>query len=240
MDRIFPSDGNGMGSIPVLNTILVGEDMKKVENVVRYYALCNKLKDLVRTGWLNWNVSRDRIESVAEHIFGVEMLAIAMKSEYGYDVDLEKVILMLAVHELEEIYIGDFTPFQISREEKEKMGHEAVEKVLDGLLLKDEIKKLILEFDERKTKEALFAYYCDKLECDLQCKIYDESSCVNLDKEMVKRELYNPDAKEMYEKGASWSDMWISNDQKRCSFDENFNEVAEYIKNEGIVKYIED
>ena len=47
-------------------------------------------------------------------------------------------------------------------------------------------------------------------------------------------------AKDMYEKGASWSNMWITNDQKRCSFDENFNEVAEYIKNEGKVKYIED
>ena len=214
--------------------------MKKVENIVRYYTLCNKLKDIVRTGWLDWHVSRNRVESVAEHIFGVEMLAIAMKSEYGYDVNLEKVILMIAVHELEEIYIGDLTPFQISRDEKEKLGHEAIEKVLDGLLLKDEIRSLILEFDERKTKEALFAYYCDKLECDLQCKLYDEESCVDLDKEMVNRELYNPDAKEMYEKGASWSNMWITNDQKRCSFDENFNEVAEYIKNEGIVKYIED
>ena len=240
MDRIFPSDGNGMGSIPVLNTNLVGEDMKKVENVVRYYALCNKLKDLVRTGWLDWHVSRNRVESVAEHIFGVEMLAIAMKSEYNYDVDLEKVILMIAVHELEEIYIGDLTPFQISRDEKEKMGHEAVEKVLDGLLLKDEINKLILEFDERKTKESLFAYYCDKLECDLQCKIYDEESCVDLDKEMVNRELHNRDAKDMYEKGASWSDMWITNDQKRCDFDDNFNEVAEYIKEVGIVKYMEE
>ena len=147
---------------------------------------------------------------------------------------------MIAVHELEEIYIGDLTPFQISRDEKEKLGHEAIEKVLDGLLLKDEIRSLILEFDERKTKEALFAYYCDKLECDLQCKLYDEESCVDLDKEMFNRELYNPDAKDMYEKGASWSNMWITNDQKRCSFDENFNEVAEYIKNEGIVKYIED
>ena len=209
--------------------------MKKVENIVRYYTLCNKLKDIVRTGWLDWHVSRNRVESVAEHIFGVEMLAIAMKSEYGYDVNLEKVILMIAVHELEEIYIGDLTPFQISRDEKEKLGHEAIEKVLDGLLLKDEIRSLILEFDERKTKEALFAYYCDKLECDLQCKLYDEESCVDLDKEMVNRELYNPDAKDMYEKGASWSNMWITNDQKRCSFDENFNEVAEYIINEGIV-----
>lgn len=214
--------------------------MKKVENIVRYYALCNKLKDIVRTGWLDWHVSRNRVESVAEHIFGVEMLAIAMKSEYNYDVDLEKVVLMIAVHELEEIYIGDFTPFQISREEKERLGHEAVEKVLDGLLLKDEIRSLILEFDERKTKEALFAYYCDKLECDLQCKIYDEESCVDLDREMVNRELYNPDAKDMYEKGASWSDMWITNDQKRCDFDEKFNEVAEYIKEVGIVKYIEE
>ena len=214
--------------------------MKKVENIVRYYTLCNKLKDIVRTGWLDWHVSRNRVESVAEHIFGVEMLAIAMKSEYGYVVILEKVILKIAVHELEEIYIGDLTPFQISRDEKEKLGHEAIEKVLDGLLLKDEIRSLILEFDERKTKEALFAYYCDKLECDLQCKLYDEESCVDLDKEMFNRELYNPDAKDMYEKGASWSNMWITNDQKRCSFDENFNEVAEYIKNEGIVKYIED
>ena len=214
--------------------------MKKVENIVRYYALCNKLKDIVRTGWLDWHVSRNRVESVAEHIFGVEMLAIAMKSEYNYDVDLEKVILMIAVHELEEIYIGDLTPFQISRDEKEKLGHEAIEKVLDGLLLKDEIRSLILEFDERKTKEALFAYYCDKLECDLQCKLYDEESCVDLDKEMVNRELHNPDAKDMYEKGASWSDMWITNDQKRCDFDDNFNEVAEYIKEVGIVKYIEE
>ena len=42
------------------------------------------------------------------------MLAIAMKSEYQYDIDIEKVILMLAVHELEEIVIGDLTLFQIT------------------------------------------------------------------------------------------------------------------------------
>ena len=31
---------------------------------------------------------RERLESVAEHIFGVQMLAIAMKSEYEYDIDI--------------------------------------------------------------------------------------------------------------------------------------------------------
>ena len=54
--------------------------MKKCENVVKYYLLCNKLKNLIRTGWKDWNVQSDRLESVAEHIYGVQMLAIAMKS----------------------------------------------------------------------------------------------------------------------------------------------------------------
>ena len=30
----------------------------KEQQVVKYYVLCNKLKDIVRTGWLNWNVSK--------------------------------------------------------------------------------------------------------------------------------------------------------------------------------------
>ena len=48
------------------------------------------------------------------------MLAIAMKSEYQYDVDIMKVIFMLAVHELGETVIGNLTQFQISKDEKEK------------------------------------------------------------------------------------------------------------------------
>lgn len=75
--------------------------MTKAENVVKFYVLCNKLKNVIRTGWKDWHVNRDRLESVAEHIYSVQMLAIAMNSEYKYDVDIFKVIMMLAVHELE-------------------------------------------------------------------------------------------------------------------------------------------
>ncbi len=97
--------------------------MNKEERVLNYYVLCNKLKDVIRTGWKTWNVKRDRLESVAEHVYGVQMLAIAMKSEYSYDIDIMKVILMLAVHELGETVIGDLTQFDISKEEKEIIEH---------------------------------------------------------------------------------------------------------------------
>ena len=74
--------------------------MEKEKNVINYYVLCNKLKNVIRTGWKDWNVQKERLESVAEHIFGVQMLAIAMKSEYNYDIDILKVIMMIAIHEL--------------------------------------------------------------------------------------------------------------------------------------------
>ena len=93
--------------------------MSKEESVINYYVICKKLKNIIRTGWKDWNVKRDRIESVAEHIYGVQMLAIAMKSQYQYDIDIMKVIFMLAIHELGETLIGDLTMFQISKEEKE-------------------------------------------------------------------------------------------------------------------------
>ena len=75
--------------------------MDKAKNVLKYYVFCNTLKDVERTGWKDWKVNRERLESIAEHIYGVQMLAIAMKSEYNYDVNIEKVLKMLAVHETE-------------------------------------------------------------------------------------------------------------------------------------------
>ena len=208
--------------------------MSKAENVVRYYVLCNKLKDVIRTGWKTWHVKRERLESVAEHIYGVQMLAIAMQSEYQYDVDIMKVIFMLAIHELEEIKIGDLTQFQISKEEKAKMGHEAVIQILECLLNKDEIMNLILEFDERKTKEASFAHYCDKLECDIQSKLYDEEGCVDLNNQEGNNTLNDARVQELLKTGKSWSDMWLSFGQGVYGYDDNFTEVSNYVKNNEI------
>lgn len=214
--------------------------MSKEENVVKYYVLCNKLKDVIRTGWKDWKVKRERIESVAEHIYGVQMLALAMKSEYQYDIDIQKVIFMLAIHELEEIYIGDLTLFQITKEEKEKLGHEAIIKVLDGLLDKEQIMNLIIEFDKRETKEAIFAYQCDKLECDLQSKLYDEEGCVDLNNQTGNNSYKNEQVQDLLKKEGTWSRMWLAFGQARYNYDENFTKVSNYAKNNHIKSLIKN
>ena len=208
--------------------------MSKEQNVINYYVICNRLKNVIRTGWKDWNVQRTRIESVAEHIFGVQMLAIAMKSEYQYDVDIMKVIFMLAVHELGETIIGDLTQFQISKEEKEKLEHEAVHKMLGNLLDGKQIEELFLEFDSHNTKEAMFTYQCDKLECDLQCKLYDEEGCVDLNKQDGNTTMKNPLVEKLLNNGATWSNMWLNFGQQIYPYDDNFKAISNYVKNNDI------
>ena len=210
--------------------------MQKEEKVINFYVLCNRLKNIIRTGWKDWNVQKERIESVAEHIYGTQMLAIAMKSEFNYEINIEKVIYMLAIHELGEAIIGDLTMFQISKEEKEKIEHEAVHKILDDLIDGEKIEELFIEFDEHKTKESLFAYQCDKLECDIQSKIYDEENCVDLNNQTFNKTYNNKDVQELLKKGYSWSKMWITFGQKRYNYDNNFTLVSNYIMNNKITK----
>ena len=210
--------------------------MKKEENIIKFYVLCNKLKNTIRTGWLDWNVNCDRIESVAEHIYGVQMLALAIKSEYQYDIDIMKVIYMLAIHELGETIIGDLTHFQITKEEKEKIEHEAVHNILSNLIDGDYIEELFLEFDEHKSKEAIFAYQCDKLECDLQCKIYDENNYVDLTNQENNKTINNNEVKKLLDSGKSWSDMWLSYGREKYPYDDNFLSISKYANDKKITK----
>ena len=96
--------------------------MNKIENTIKFYKICNTLKDIIRTGHKVWNVERERIESVAEHIYGVQMLAISIYYQFGYNLDIMKIIFMIAIHELEEIEIGDLAYFQVTEEEKNVRG----------------------------------------------------------------------------------------------------------------------
>ena len=205
--------------------------MSKQETVFNYYKACNVLKDTIRTGWLDWKVNKERLESVAEHIYGTQMLAIAMQSEFKYDIDLMKVINMLAIHELGECVIGDFVFYEIDAKEKEKLEHNAVHDMLSGLMDKDYIEELFLEFDAHETLESKFAYQCDKLECDLQCKLYDMAGGVDLTKQRSEHAMENEKVKELIEQGKTWSDMWISFDIDRGIYDDNFKSVAEYAIN---------
>ncbi len=178
---------------------------EECEKILKFYFLSNKLKNTLRTGWKYWAVEGVRVESIAEHVFGTLMLAVSIYShskEYE-DIDIEKVALILALHETEEILIGDITMFDYDGvKTKKEAGRKAVLELFKDSET-DKFLKLIEEFEQGETKEAKFAYMCDKLEADLQAYIYRDNfnmskvnpTCLKDEriKEMIKKGLDRPD-----------------------------------------------
>lgn len=205
-------------------------------NALQFYLMATELKDKIRTGWTNavWNIERERLESVAEHIYGSCILAIAIDSEFEMKIDLKKAILMLVIHELEEIKIGDLTPFdKVTKEEKRKIGREAVCEILKHLTKGQEYIDLIDQFEEMQTKEARFCKMIDKLEADLQAKIYCEENRADIThlnhKELLKDERIE---KMMCAGNKTVADFFIEADKP--IFSEEFLRIAEFVKNNDL------
>lgn len=206
---------------------------EKIKSVLKYVLLCYKLKELIRKGWKDYNIKAERLESVAEHVFGTLMVAIGMKSTFNYKINLSRVLFMLAIHEVGEAIIGDITYREMEPEEKKKIEREAVHKIFDNLIGGNTIEQLFLEFDLELTEDAIFAKWCDKLEADIMAKYYEEINAFSFDQ---MNEF--PLLKDLYNSGLTMSQSFIKHDSKESKYDNNFNSVANYLQNSNIKELI--
>lgn len=205
--------------------------MNKNKNVIAFYMQAAKLKNKIRTGWIEVDIKKERKESVAEHIFGCLILAIALNSEYKLDLDMYKVLKMLTLHELEEILMGDLTiRSNITADEKIKKGKKCVHEVVKNLMNAKEIEALLDEFNARITKEALFCYHIDKIECDLQAKIYDLEGAFSYEKAKEDLEFFGDRKKEIENKSKCASDIWIEYDKPKYKDDNVFESLINEIQ----------
>lgn len=207
-------------------------EQTKLENVLNFYYETAKLKEVERSGWNTWNISRNkRVESIPEHVYGAQQLAYAIYSEFDIDIDLFKVNSMLAYHETEEINIGDLDPFSgVSAAKKAKIGKQAVEKTVSKMKKKNFITSLIDEFNERKTPEAKFAYLCDKMEADLMAKKYQDEGRFSFDK-VSSRILDDKRVQAIMSNGANTvADVFIEYDVPKYTESEIFSELIQFLK----------
>ena len=212
---------------------------EKIKNAMRFYLLATKLKYKIRTGWdkYHWNISSDRVESVAEHVYGTCILAISLSSEFDFNINIEKVLKMLTIHEIGEVLIGDITPFDnITQEEKTKMEHIAMQEVLGDLCTKEELFNLLLEFDLHKSNEAKFAYLCDKIEADIQSKVYQDMGYHHSLDDQKNNVVFNsPKVNKMIEDGATEAfDIWYEWDKSKYENEPVFRKVLSYVKNNNV------
>ncbi len=159
-------------------------------DVLKLYYQFIHLKDLYRQGWLTHIIGLDaenRVESVADHSWSVTILCMSIIQKYNLDLNLEKCMKIALVHELGEIYAGDFIPNQVSKEEKHILEEQAVDSLLNEASFDNNFKELWLEYENQLSEEAVFVKQVDKLEPMLQApafgvktKDYFNDECITI------------------------------------------------------------
>ena len=144
----------------ILNKI--GATMSNLKNSVDFIKEIEKLKSVTR-----FNRTLDgRFENSAEHSWQGAIAAIVLQDYYPEKLKMEKVISMLLIHDLGEIYAGDTWVFD---DEKKIHSHdrelESIEKTM-SLLPEDKylnMKNLWLEFEKGQSAESRYARVIDAL-----------------------------------------------------------------------------
>lgn len=202
-------------------------------NVLNFYLLANKLKEVVRTGWTEVKIERERVESVADHVYGCFVLTIGLDSEHSLGLNIEKVFKMIIVKELEKVTLSkEFTPREYpTYEERKASAFNTVSEITKGLMKQQELMDLLEEVYQKETKEAKFVDQLLKIESDIQAKIYDLSGDFSLENALEDAKYYGEElSNEIIPQIKNASDGWILYDRKSYT-DDVFKSLSEDIQN---------
>jgi putative hydrolases of HD superfamily len=123
----------------------------------------DRLKQVFRRSYL---IGVDRNENSAEHSWHIAVAAMVLAEYSKEKIDVSRVIRLVLVHDLVEIDAGDtFIYDDAGNAAKAAKERAAAERVF-GLLPEEqaqEFKNLWLEFENRQTAEAKFAFALDRL-----------------------------------------------------------------------------
>lgn len=165
----------GMGPFRMATSDEVDVENRGVSalGALKFLNLVGKLKRVKRTGWVRTGV--DKPESVADHMYRMSIISMLVPITCSYR---DRLVKMAIVHDLAEAIVGDITPFDgVSKEEKYKREHEAMNNIRDVLLegspIGLEIYNLWKEYEEGVSECARVCKDIDKFEMILQASEYE-------------------------------------------------------------------
>ncbi|MEP3296772.1 MAG: HD domain-containing protein [Lentilitoribacter sp.] len=132
---------------------------------------CEQLKKETRHSYL----SDGRHESVAEHVWRTSLMALLLRPYIRMEIDHYKLICILVVHDLIEIYAGDVAKtdqdldpnIRALKVQRERSAAQLIKSKLPACV-GENIISLWEEYENGHSNEAKLAHAIDKLEAQLQ------------------------------------------------------------------------
>ena len=137
---------------------------KKLQQQMIFIAEVDKLKNIFRRTILT---DSSRRENDAEHSWHLALMAIVLEEYAAEPVKLGRVLAMVTVHDLIEIYAGDTFAFDAAANQDKAQREQAAAEKLFGMLDQEQghkFRQLWEEFDAMNTADARFAASLDRIQ----------------------------------------------------------------------------
>lgn len=135
--------------------------MTRLEQQLRFIIEVDKVKEIFRQTYL---ADGSRKENDAEHSWHMALMAVLLREYAPERTDLVRVIQMVLIHDLVEIYAGDTFAYDEAGLATQRERETAAAERIFPLLPPDqagEYREIWEEFEAYETKEARFAHALD-------------------------------------------------------------------------------
>lgn len=139
-------------------------DRERFEKQLQFILEIDREKNVFRQTHLSGGGRR---ENDAEHAWHMAVMAWLLSEYANTSIDVPRVMLMLLIHDLAEIYAGDTYAYDEEGKKTQAVRENEAADRLFGLLPEDQGKKLRALFDEfnaYQTPEACFAHTMDNFQ----------------------------------------------------------------------------
>jgi putative hydrolase of HD superfamily len=169
--------------------------------ILDFFKTAVNLKNISRQGWIN-KLSLKHPESVADHSYSMSIMGMVISDLENYN--SEKILKMILLHDLAESKIGDYTPNQISKENKIKIENKAYDEIINSLpdAIKLQYGQIWEEYQKQESPESKIVHQIDKLEMALQAKMYQKEGspkeAIESFFKSAENEITHPKLKELF------------------------------------------
>lgn len=137
---------------------------ERLKKQLDFFLELDKMKNLYRQTYV---LHEDRKENDAEHSWHIAIAAFLLSEYAKNDIDINKVVKMLLIHDVVEIDAGDTYCYDAAGNTTKAEREEKAAQRIFGLLPDDqkaEYYSLWREFEDSKTNEARFAAVMDRIQ----------------------------------------------------------------------------
>ena len=136
----------------------------RLKKQLDFFLELDKMRNLYRQTYV---LHENRRENDAEHSWHIAVTALLLSEYANKDIDINKVVKMLLIHDVVEIDAGDTYCYDADGNTTKAEREEKAARRIFGLLPDDQKKEyysLWREFEDSHTNEAIFAVVMDRIQ----------------------------------------------------------------------------